>query len=547
MIFYFTRFIIIMFIFIILFFIPHSTPLLIEWELIYLPLNVLFSSFLLDITSIKFILVVRLISIRVLFYSKRYIDDEFNSKRFIFLVLIFIFRIFFLILGARVPLLLLGWDGLGLSSYFLIVHYQNFKSSGRGLITVIRNRIGDIFIITSRILIISEISSLYFYNSSISNIQINLLRLILILGAITKRAIFPYSVWLPEAIAAPTPVSSLVHSSTLVTAGVYLLLRTRIWFPSYYIIIIGIIRSFTLLLSRGSALFCLDFKKVIALSTLRQLSFILVTLSLSLYSVSFFHLITHALFKSSLFIAAGSFIHLGATNQDIRFMDTSNITKNRLILISIPILALRGLIFLAGFFRKETIIISSFSSGLLIFITLSIVFGALLTILYSIRILIRLTLPKVTLKILPESLFIDISKLLLISLSIFGGWIYLLNDSQFFNLAPNLNLIIQSLFIFVTILWASNKLFFNPYLALHWNQFNYLGRVTNTLFPNLQIFLASYLLKVWEGGWQEVLGPKTSINIITWSLNKIYKFSTFEFYIFISIIYIIFIFFILFL
>lgn len=144
-------------------------------------------------------------------------------------------------------------------------------------------------------------------------------------------------------------------------------------------------------------------------------------MSIGLASVAFFHLITHALFKSSLFIAAGSLIHLGKGNQDIRIKDLRNFSSSSLILITIPILALRGFPFLAGFFRKERILLTGFSFNKILFLTSTIVAGALLTMLYSIRILVRLTLATVSLKFLSESFLIDKRKAGLLFLSIGGG------------------------------------------------------------------------------------------------------------------------------
>ena len=502
-----------------------SPIVLIEWELSVIPLINISSNFTIDLISWKFILVVLIISSWVIIYSNRYIDDEKNSLRFIFLVLIFVSRMLILIVGGSVPLLLIGWDGLGLSSYFLIVHYQTFKSSGRGLITVIRNRIGDIFIIITSLLLFSEITSWLFFHSSSTLNKIFILGVIILLGAITKRAIFPYSTWLPEAIAAPTPVSSLVHSSTLVTAGVYLILRRVPWLPLNLLLIIGAISRFTLILSRGRALFCLDFKKVIALSTLSQLAFIITTLSLNLIEIAFFHLITHALFKSSLFMSTGSLIHLRRGNQDIRFKDTLSFPAFRGIIVVIPLLALIGFPFLAGYFSKEIILLTSFFLNLNLFFLATLVLGALLTIFYRIRIMFSLTFNNVFLKSLKETSFIDFRKALLILSSISVGWFYFLKTDLIFSPSPQLITLVQRLFLLSLTIWLSNKILFSPYLAISWNQFNYLGRTTNTLIPNLQAPFRLFSQKLWEGGWQEVFGPSRAQTLLVNSLNKLYTLS----------------------
>lgn len=142
----------------------------------------------------------------------------------------------------------------------------------------------------------------------------------LIFGGITKSAQIPFCAWLPAAMAAPTPVSSLVHSSTLVTAGVYLLIRAYpvIRKRGEIILVLKLLRLFTLVLARSAAIFCFDIKKIIALSTLRQLSVIIFSLSHGLVYVSFFHLVMHALFKALLFLSAGVVIHSIKSCQDIR-------------------------------------------------------------------------------------------------------------------------------------------------------------------------------------------------------------------------------------
>lgn len=144
----------------------------------------------------------------------------------------------------------------------------------------------------------------------------------LIFGGITKRAQMPFCAWLPAAIAAPTPVSSLVHSSTLVTAGVYLLIRCYSVLRLRDVILnaLKILSLFTLLLARSAAIFCFDIKKIIALSTLSQLRVIMFALSHGLVFVSFFHLVIHALFKALLFLSAGAVIHSMIGSQDIRRM-----------------------------------------------------------------------------------------------------------------------------------------------------------------------------------------------------------------------------------
>jgi len=174
----------------------------------------------------------------------------------------------------------------------------------------------------------------------------------------TKRAQIPFSAWLPAAIAAPTPVSSLVHSSTLVTAGVYILIRFRYLLnnPSIKMFLISI-ALLTIVISGIRGVFEFDLKKIIALSTLRQLGFIISTLALGLPDLTFFHLATHACFKALLFMCAGLFIHSFQDNQDIRGFGIIN--KNfslSLCMFNVANLSLSGFPFLSGFFSKDLIL-----------------------------------------------------------------------------------------------------------------------------------------------------------------------------------------------
>ena len=194
----------------------------------------------------------------------------------------------------------------------------------------------------------------------LDKIQVKFFGFVLCLGLVTKSAQFPFCSWLPAAMAAPTPVSALVHSSTLVTAGIYLLFRLKKMFSWEIKLTLGIIGLYTLLVARFSACFEWDLKKIIAFSTLSQLGLMCVSLSLGLSLLAFFHLLTHAVFKALLFIRAGFFIGQLSHFQDLR---TLGKTKgfNPLVDFSLvlSILALRGFPFLAGFFSKDIILESN--------------------------------------------------------------------------------------------------------------------------------------------------------------------------------------------
>ena len=358
-----------------------------EWEIISLFRNKIIIIFIFDYISFFFLRVVSLISGRVIIYSTSYISSEIFFRRFIIIVLLFIISIYLLILSPNIISLLLGWDRLGVTSYLLVIFYQRKKSYNAGIITAITNRLGDvgILICISLIFLLGDWTYMYLSNSSFC-IQ-SYIVFILIISASTKRAQIPFSAWLPAAIAAPTPVSALVHSSTLVTAGVYLIIRLNFIFcnssSTNILLFIGVI---TMILAGAAAIHEIDIKKVIALSTLSQLGVIMITLGGLEPILSFFHLLRHAYFKAILFICAGIIIHNIKDYQDIR--------KIRIILNILPItfrviivanLRLCGLPFLRGFYSKdiilEVIIISTIS--LIIFVIILV--ATFFTVAYSCR------------------------------------------------------------------------------------------------------------------------------------------------------------------
>lgn len=298
---------------------------------------------------------ISLISGSVLFYRERYIAGDKGFRLFIVLVLIFIVRIFFLVFRLNLVRIMLGWDGLGVVSYILVVYYKNEKSRSAGMITSLSNRLGDCALLLS-IACFLEIGRWNYI--CIRGIKDRVVWILVGLAAITKRAQIPFSAWLPAAIAAPTPVSALVHSSTLVTAGVYMLIRFReLMMNSSILIVFVYLGMVTTLISRLTAMFEVDFKKVVALSTLSQLGVIVTTLSIGFVNLAFIHLLIHAIFKALLFICRGKVIHMVGGNQDIR--------KIGGLIFNIPItgvvmrlsrFALCGVPFLSGFYSKDLII-----------------------------------------------------------------------------------------------------------------------------------------------------------------------------------------------
>jgi len=342
-----------------MFFIINDLVYFVDWNIITLNGSSVIMTFLFDWMSLLFMGFVFMISSLVILYRDDYMFGDLNIVRFILLVLIFVVSIMFLIISPNIISILLGWDGLGLVSYLLVIYYQNIKSYGAGILTVLSNRIGDVALLMAIAWMINfgRWSFIYYLDFISGSIEIELISFLVVLAAITKSAQVPFSAWLPAAIAAPTPVSALVHSSTLVTAGVYLLIRFSPSFGYWLNIFLLLVSGLTIFMAGLGANFEFDLKRIIALSTLRQLGLMIITISIGLPGLAFFHLLTHALFKALLFMCAGGVIHSMGDSQDIRFIGGLSIyipfVSSRLMVSNF---ALCGMPFLAGFYSRDYIL-----------------------------------------------------------------------------------------------------------------------------------------------------------------------------------------------
>ena len=457
----------------------NKIEILIEWEVIILNSCIIHIIMIFDIISLYFLRLVRLISGSVIIFSTSYMIKEKFFSRFILLVFIFIMSIFLLIISPNIVRLLLGWDGLGVTSYLLVIFYQRNKSYNAGIITAITNRIGDVGLLISISILIFLGSWNFIYINFYRNNFSNFLIFLIIISACTKRAQIPFSAWLPAAIAAPTPVSSLVHSSTLVTAGVYLLIRINIIIIEInirkYLFLLGIL---TIVIAGIAALIEIDIKKIIALSTLRQLGIMMIVLGIGNPILSFFHLISHAFFKAMLFICAGIIIHNIKDYQDIRKIGFSYINIHFCIsIIIIANISLCGLPFLRGFYSKDFIIEIILIKGKNIFFLFLIIFGTILTVIYSCRLNLLISINFIKVEsyyfIRENSLHIIIGIIFLLPFSIIGGIII------------SWNLIRSSKIIFIP-LWIKSIVFvlilFSIYLYL------YIYKYISTYYKNILIF-----------------------------------------------------------
>nr|QFG38943.1 NADH dehydrogenase subunit 5 [Austrofusus glans] len=367
-------------------FILLDKNIILEWSIFQMSSCTMTFMFILDPISLSFSNVVCLISGCVMLFSSSYMSHDPFLKRFVWLVMLFVMSMNLLVFIPSLPALLLGWDGLGIVSFALVIYYQNMKSLGAGMVTVLANRIGDVMILISIGLLVlqghwSIISMWDFYLTAWTAVAITT-------AAMTKSAQIPFSSWLPAAMAAPTPVSALVHSSTLVTAGVFLLIR---FFPflktiSGFQSMLLFISVLTLLMAGIGANYENDLKKIIALSTLSQLGVMMMSLGLGMPYLALFHLYTHALFKALLFLCAGMFIHNSSNTQDIRHMGSlfsqAPLTTT---CMNIANLSLCGAPFLSGFYSKDLILELSLSNPTNLLMVLLIFLATGMTAAYSFR------------------------------------------------------------------------------------------------------------------------------------------------------------------
>nr|YP_009127948.1 NADH dehydrogenase subunit 5 [Umalia orientalis]AJF14612.1 NADH dehydrogenase subunit 5 [Umalia orientalis] len=360
----------------------------IEWEIMNMSSSSIVYIMIFDWVSLMFLSFVLLISSMVLYYSGGYMMGDPNFDRFMYLVVAFVASMGAMILSPNLISILLGWDGLGLVSYALVIYYQNEKSANAGMLTILSNRVGDVAILLSIGLMVKLGGwNFVFYSYYMVDAEGLLLKGLFILAAMTKSAQIPFSAWLPAAMAAPTPVSALVHSSTLVTAGVYLMIRfSPALEGSFGQSLLLIISCLTMFMAGLGANFEYDLKKIIALSTLSQLGVMLSVLSLGFVDLAFFHLLSHALFKALLFMCAGVVIHSVSEYQDIRCMGSLvKFMPLSVTYMTVANLALCGAPFLAGFYSKDLILEMAFMSWINMISFFLYVFATGLTVCYTFR------------------------------------------------------------------------------------------------------------------------------------------------------------------
>lgn len=352
--------------------------------------------FQVDQLSSVFLLIITGVGFLIHVYSAAYMHEEEPkdfAKYFAFLNL-FVFSMLLLVMGANYVIMFIGWEGVGLCSYLLIGYW--FKNTSYNIAAkkaFIMNRIGDLGFLLAVFWLVTKVGSVDFHYvfanvSKLSTTDITGITLLLFVGAMGKSAQIPLYTWLPDAMAGPTPVSALIHAATMVTAGVYMIVRSNVLYSLAPITmeVVAIVGLATALLAASIALFQNDIKKVLAYSTVSQLGYMFLALGVGAYSSGVFHVMTHAFFKALLFLGAGSVIHAMSGEQDITKM--GGLRKKipvTYITFLLGVLAIAGFPFSSGFISKDEILLSVYNHNKLYFYLAAA--GAVMTAFYMFRLL----------------------------------------------------------------------------------------------------------------------------------------------------------------
>uniref|UniRef100_A0AAU6PWV2 NADH-ubiquinone oxidoreductase chain 5 n=1 Tax=Macrophiothrix sp. TaxID=3135532 RepID=A0AAU6PWV2_9ECHI len=469
----------------------------------------------LDFYSLIFFTVGIFVTWSIIEFSHYYMHSDPNTTRFIATLILFLLFMLILVSANNLFLLFVGWEGVGILSFILISWwFTRSEANSSALQAIIYNRIGDsgiILVIGLTALTINTWNLNHIINST-PNSLINLLAIGIIVAATGKSAQFSLHPWLPSAMEGPTPVSALLHSSTMVVAGVFLLIRTTpiLQNTSWALTTTGLLGSITALFAASVALAQNDFKKIVAYSTTSQLGLMVVAISLNYPLLALFHICTHAFFKALLFLCSGSVIHSFNNEQDLRKISTTSIgIPFTTAAITIASLALCGLPFLAGFFSKDLILEAAQINNANL-LSAILAFGAtLLTAIYTLRTLYFLIYPNpnntAMQPINEENPNLNWALLRLLLGALISGWLF---SISFFNTAPFLIptslksipiyfLIIAMIALFNNSINITNLLT-TKFLGLNW----FFVQLSHSIIPTVTITNSlSGTLRTLDQGW----------------------------------------------
>lgn len=368
------------------------------WKWIEIKTSIIYLSVKLDNITCSMLILVYFVSFFVHTFSFSYMGEDPHFQRFIGYLSLFTFFMIILIVSENLLQLFIGWEGVGLCSYLLInFWFTRIEANKASIKAMVTNKIGDLGLLLGILIIWHLIGNIDYKSIFCSlnnffkfNTNSEIIGLLLLVGVVGKSAQIGLHTWLPDAMEGPTPVSALIHAATMVTAGVFLVVRISPLFDILPLtsLIITILGSLTCVISALIALPQKDLKKVIAYSTCSQLGYMVLICGFSCYDVSLFHLINHGFFKALLFLSAGSIIHINYDEQDIRKLGGIKfISPISYTCFLIGSLSLMGLPFLTGFFSKDLIIELVYSNHYLAFAFWLSLFVVFLTSFYSFKLL----------------------------------------------------------------------------------------------------------------------------------------------------------------
>jgi NADH-ubiquinone oxidoreductase chain 5 len=414
----------------------------------------IFWGFNFDSLTVSMLIPVLIISLLVHIYSIGYMSHDPHNQRFFSYLSLFTFMMIILVTANNLLIMFIGWEGVGVCSYLLVSFWFTRIAANQSSISAfLTNRVGDCFLTIGMFVIIwsmgnVDYATIFSITPYINENVIILIGVCLLIGAMAKSSQIGLHVWLPMAMEGPTPVSALIHAATMVTAGVYLLIRVSplLEYSSTVLLLCLWIGAITSVFSSLIGLFQQDIKKVIAYSTMSQLGMMVIAIGLSSYNIALFHLINHAFYKGLLFLAAGSVIHAIADNQDFRkyggLILFLPLTYSVMLIASLSLVAFP---FMTGFYSKDFILESAYGQFCLssIIVYFIAVIAAIFTTLYSVKVLYLtfLTNPNgslVNYKQAHESdIFMSLPLIILALFSIFFGYlskdIFIGIGTEFFN------------------------------------------------------------------------------------------------------------------
>ena len=402
-------------------------------------LNVLWS-FNFDSLTVSMLIPVLIVSSLVYLYSIGYMSSDPHNQRFFSYLSLFTFMMIILVTANNFLLMFVGWEGVGVCSYLLVSFwFTRIAANQSSLSAFLTNRVGDCFLTIGMFAIIwsfgnVDYATVFSTAPFVSDNIVTLVGICLLIGAMAKSSQVGLHIWLPMAMEGPTPVSALIHAATMVTAGVYLLMRSSplIEYSNTVLVLCLWLGAITTIFSSLIGLFQQDIKKVIAYSTMSQLGMMVIAVGLSSYNIALFHLVNHAFYKALLFLGAGAVIHAVADNQDFRKYGGLRaflpLTYSVMLIASLSLVAFP---FMTGFYSKDFIIESAYGqyyfSGTAVYFVSTI--GAMFTTLYSVKVLYLTFLtnpngPLINYKHAHEGdIFMSLPLIILAVFSIFFGYI----------------------------------------------------------------------------------------------------------------------------